>query len=164
MQALESAFGYEEPPLHRAVITPKSYGTLSWIKHSAWVREVQHRPGGSSLSAKISIGRGAPVRMLMKNSLDPAVVRGLSSSFRVKHTRAPILAWALYNAMSRSTWTHRIKSQSGGCRGVRWVPSHFGVSNVRANIAAGPKARRLVLRVSDLRTALTFLFGLMTST
>jgi hypothetical protein len=69
LQALESAFGYEERPLHRSIMTPKSYGTSGRIKDSAWVREVQHRPGGSSLSAKISIGRGAPVRMLMKTPL-----------------------------------------------------------------------------------------------
>ena len=36
---------------------------------------------------------------------------GLSSSFRVKPTRARILACALYDAMSRSTtWTHRIRA------------------------------------------------------
>ena len=32
LQALESAFGYEERPLHRAVMTPKSYGTSGRIK------------------------------------------------------------------------------------------------------------------------------------
>jgi hypothetical protein len=55
LQALESAFGYEERPLHRSIMTPKSYGTSGRIKDSAWVREVQHRPGGSSLGAKVSI-------------------------------------------------------------------------------------------------------------
>jgi hypothetical protein len=40
LQALESVFGYEERALHRAVMTPKSYGTSGRIKDSAWVREV----------------------------------------------------------------------------------------------------------------------------
>jgi hypothetical protein len=47
-------------------MTPKSNRTSGRIKDSAWVREVQHRPGGTSLGAKISIGRGAPVRMFIK--------------------------------------------------------------------------------------------------
>ena len=32
LQALESAFGYEERPLHRSIMTPKSYGTSGRIK------------------------------------------------------------------------------------------------------------------------------------
>jgi hypothetical protein len=64
LKALESAFGYEERPLHRAVMTPKSYGTSGRIKDSAWVREVQHRPGGSSLGAKVSIGEALTPRQL----------------------------------------------------------------------------------------------------
>ena len=47
----------------------------------------------------------------------------MNSSFRVKRTRARILACALYDDMSTSTWTHWIKSQSGRRRGSRRVPS-----------------------------------------
>ena len=32
LQAFESILGYEERPLHRAVMTPKSYGTSGRIK------------------------------------------------------------------------------------------------------------------------------------
>ena len=45
-------------------MTPKSYGTSGRIKDSAWVREVQHRPGGSSLGAKVSIGEALTPRQL----------------------------------------------------------------------------------------------------
>jgi hypothetical protein len=44
--------------IDRAVMTPKSYGTSGRIKDSAWVREVQHRPDGSSLGAKATIRSG----------------------------------------------------------------------------------------------------------
>ena len=80
LQALESAFGYEERPLHRAVMTPKSYGTSGRIKDRLEF-------------GKFSIGQAARC--------------------------------ALFGVMSRSTtWTHRIKSQSGRHRRSRRVRFH----------------------------------------
>ena len=56
LQAVESVLGYKERPLHRPVMTPKPRGTCgNAVEGSALVREVQHRPGASSVAAKVGI-------------------------------------------------------------------------------------------------------------
>ena len=170
---------------------------IVWPQRVSRLDEYQRRAAGSPHCAPRSVA-GAPSESTRRAVMTPKIVRHLGSDQRFglgsrssasarrfvtrceSHSewlveRARMLACALHDAVSRSTWTHRIKNQSGRRRGSRGSDLIFGVSNVMrrrkewlslhgANIVARPKARRLDLRVIDLRTALTFLFGLMTST
>ena len=144
-------------------MTPKSYGTSGRIKELAWAREVQHRSGCSSLVAKVSIGRGAPVLMFIKTPLIRLVVRGLSSSFcasGVGCTQALIRVCSFWRCDTGK------RAESGCHRRSRRVRSHerdatreelFSAPQ-RADIAAGR-----VTHARAVRTALTLLFGPMTS-
>ena len=157
-----------------------------WPQRVSRLDEYQGR-AASPPHCALHLVAGAPSESTRSRCHDPKIVRHLGSDQRFglgsrssasarrfftrcesHHSewlveRPRMLACALHDAVSRSTWTHRIKDQSGRRRGSRGSDLIFGVSNVMrrrkewlslhgANIAARPKARRLDLRVSSLPT------------
>ncbi len=148
-----------------------------WPQRVSRLDEHQGRAAGPPHGA-LHLVAGAPSESNRSRCHDPKIVRHLGSDQRFglgsrssasarrfftrcesHHSewlveRPRMLACALHDVVSRSTWTHRIKNQSGRRRGSRGSDLIFGVSNVMrrrkewlslhgANIAARPKARRL---------------------